>query len=96
MPRALPLVLVLLAAAASAQPRTPEPGPVFDDTRLPTVHLEIHPDTLAWILDPDNAQSNVEYRARFVWDDGVERDTVEEVGFRLRGNTSREAAKKSC
>ncbi|HIL58421.1 MAG TPA: hypothetical protein EYG39_11005, partial [Rhodothermales bacterium] len=95
MPRALPLVLVLLAAAASAQPRTPEPGPVFDDTRLPTVHLKIHPDTLAWILDPDNAQSNVEYRARFVWDDGVERDTVEEVGFRLRGNTSREAAKKS-
>ena len=89
-------VLVALAApAVSAQPLTPESGPVFDDTRLPRVHITVHPDTLRYLLRRRNAFSETEYRARFVWDDGVSRDTVEEVGFRLRGFTSRIAAKKS-
>ncbi len=89
------LVLVAAVLPASAQPLAPAPGPVFDDSRLPSVYLTLPADTLASILDPANERSDVEYRARFVWDDGISRDTVEEVGFRLRGNTSRAAAKKS-
>jgi len=89
------VLTALVAAPALAQPIQPEAGPVFDDTNLPTVRLTLHPDTLAWILNPDNAQSDVEWRATFVWDDGTTQETVEEVGFRLRGNTSRVAEKKS-
>ncbi|GAB5534692.1 MAG: hypothetical protein Rubg2KO_09410 [Rubricoccaceae bacterium] len=89
------LLAAFVATPALAQPLSPEAGPVFDDSVLPTVRLTLHPDTLAWILNPDNAQSDIEWRATFVWDDGSTQETVEEVGFRLRGNTSREAEKKS-
>ncbi|MEO0557413.1 MAG: CotH kinase family protein [Bacteroidota bacterium] len=89
------LLAALVAAPALAQPLSPEAGPVFEDSTLPTVRLTLHPDTLAWILDPDNAESDIEWRATFVWDDGTAQETVEEIGFRLRGNTSRQAAKKS-
>ncbi|MEM1057259.1 MAG: CotH kinase family protein [Bacteroidota bacterium] len=92
---ALLSLLGLVALPAATQPLFPEPGRVFDDTRLPRVDITIPPDTLAWILNPANQQSDIEYRARFVWDDGVSRDTVEEIGFRLRGNTSRASDKKS-
>ncbi|MEM6326231.1 MAG: CotH kinase family protein [Bacteroidota bacterium] len=97
MPRAflVAALLGLTALPALAQPLFPAPGRVFTDSRLPTVEITIPPDTLATILDPANAQSDVEYRARFIWDDGLRRDTVQEIGFRLRGNTSRAAAKKS-
>ena len=86
---------IFFVAPVFAQPISLDAGPVFDDSRLPTVRLSIHPDTLAWILNPDNAASDIEWRATFVWDDGTAQETVEEVGFRLRGNTSREAEKKS-
>ncbi len=89
------LLAAFVALPAPAQPLFPDAGTVFDDTILPTVRITLHPDTLAWILDPENAESDVEWRATFVWDDGAAPETVEEVGFRLRGNTSRQAEKKS-
>ena len=49
----------------------------------------------AFILNPDNAYSNQEWPATFVYESSAGIDTVENVGVRLRGNTSREAAKKS-
>ena len=79
------LLAAFIAVPALAQPIQPEAGTVFDDTVLPTVRLTLPPDTLAWILNPDNAQSDIEWRATFVWDDGTTQETVEEVGFRLRG-----------
>ena len=84
---------VLLPAPAAAQP----PGfhPVYNDSVVATVRILIDPDSLARILDPANAESDHEYPATFVFDNGRLRDTVLEVGFRLRGNTSRDARKKS-
>ena len=89
----LALLLALLVPTALAQPVVPDDGPFGG--ALPTASIEIHPDTLAAILAPENQQSDVEYRALFTWTDADGDDAVEEVGFRLRGNTSREAAKKS-
>ena len=88
------LASLLLAVGASAQPLDPDAGP-FAGGALPTASIETHPDTLAAILAPENQQSDVEYRATFTWTDADGDDVVEEVGFRLRGNTSRQAAKKS-
>ena len=89
----LALLLALLVPTALAQPVVPDDGPFGG--ALPTASIEIHPDTLAAILAPENQQSDVEYRALFTWTDADGDDVVEEVGFRLRGNTSREAEKKS-
>jgi len=55
----------------------------------------INPDTLAWLYEYDNLESDIEWHADFIFNNGTIHDTVEEIGFRLRGNTSRYSAKKS-
>ncbi|MBE0637689.1 MAG: CotH kinase family protein [Bacteroidales bacterium] len=97
-----PLVYSLLIAGlisffysftATAQPNFPEDGEVYRDDVVPRVDIFIHPDTLQWIYN--NVSSNIEWRANFIFNNGTITDTIEEVGFRLRGNTSRQSAKKS-
>lgn len=68
---------------------------VFDDTVLSEVFIIIDQDSLDQILDPSNQLSNYEYPATFVFKKGTEADTVQNIGFRLRGNTSRSSKKKS-
>lgn len=68
---------------------------IFDDSNLPEVHIYIAPDSLEQILAPQNWYSDYEYPATFVFKRGFEVDTVLNIGFRIRGNTSRSSAKKS-
>jgi hypothetical protein len=70
-------------------------GILFDDTEIVKIKIEIDPDSLSELLDEDNLESDHEYPARFIFMHSTETDTVENVGFRLRGNTSRYSAKKS-
>ena len=84
---------MLFAMAIVGQTVNPPAGEVFVDSIVPRIDISIHPDTLQWIYDhPD---SNEEFHADFVFDNGNIRDTVDNIGFRLRGNTSRYALKKS-
>jgi len=85
----------VLIRAATAQDALPEYNQVFDDAVIAQVFIEIDPDSLALILNPDNLYSDHEYPATFIFDNGVLHDTLTQVGFRLRGNTSRRAFKKS-
>lgn len=80
---------------SSAQPYYPNPGHLYDDDSVPTVRIEIDSDSLDAILTPGNELSDHEYPATFLFSRGGEMDTVSNVGFRLRGNTSRYAQKKS-
>jgi len=79
----------------SAQTPFPKKGQVFGDQQVPRVYIELPPDSLAHMLAPGNEQSNYHWHATFVFDNGEVRDTVEQIGFRLRGNTSRNSQKKS-
>lgn len=72
-----------------------EPNPVYIDNLIPTVRIIIDPDSLNVILAPENAESDYEFPAVFIFDNSTAVDTVENIGFRLRGNTSRYAQKKS-
>ncbi len=68
---------------------------LFDDSTLPEIRITIDPDSLNEILDDENQQSDHEFHAKFsITKDGVT-ETVDSVGFRLRGNTSRASDKKS-
>jgi len=87
------LLLLLMSFRFTAQPVFPDDGIAFSDVTVPRIDISIHPDTLAWIYN--NVESNIEWRATFIFNNGTITDTVEEVGFRLRGNTSRYSAKKS-
>ena len=66
---------------------------IFDDSVLPEVHITIDPDSLDAIFA--DILSDYEYQATFVFIKAGVPDTVENIGFRLRGNTSRYSQKKS-
>lgn len=73
----------------------PEDDFVFDDKSIPRIDITIHPDSLEQILNPFSAESNYEYFAQFKFTREDQVEIVDTVGFRLRGNTSRNSAKKS-
>ena len=93
--RTAPFILagILLAGSISAQPSFPGNGELFVDTVVPRVDITINADSLQWIYD--NPESDREFHAVFVFNNGSVRDTIDPVGFRLRGNTSRWSRKKS-
>jgi spore coat protein CotH len=87
------LLLFLIVANTFSQGNFPENGELYIDTVVPRIDITIDPDTLAWIYN--NVDSDIEFHAKFVFDNGNVRDTIDPVGFRLRGNTSRLSQKKS-
>ena len=96
MKKLLILTIILIGFSIKilqCQPAFPMNGKVFIDEIVPRVDIFINPDTLQWIYD--NPESNTEFHADFIFDNGEDKDTIEDIGFRLRGNTSRYSQKKS-
>lgn len=93
--RRLTLLLLVVASGASGGPaRAQSPSDVvYDRASVSRVDLTLPPDTLRWVLD--NPLSDREVRADFRFTRGATVETVLTVGFRIRGNTSRAARKKS-
>ncbi len=79
----------------NAQNHHPDAGKVFMEEQVSRIDIYLHPDSLAWILAPGNEWSDHEFPASFYFLGGSARDTIHQVGFRLRGNTSRFSGKKS-
>lgn len=84
---------ILSSIFTFAQPQFPENGEVYTNEVVPRIDIFIHPDTLTWIYE--NVESDHEFRAVFVFNNGNVHDTINDIGFRLRGNTSRYSQKKS-
>ena len=89
------LCLFFLPFSIVAQPQQPKPSLLFDDTVLPIIEITIDPLDLNFILDPANEASDEEFSADFKYTSSSFSADEENIGFRLRGNTSRSAAKKS-
>ncbi|MEW5845347.1 MAG: CotH kinase family protein [Bacteroidota bacterium] len=70
-------------------------NPLFDDSEVARIDITINPAHLQTILQPGNEESYTEYPATFSITSSKFTAVVENVGFRLRGNTSRYAKKKS-
>jgi len=68
--------------------------PVYPSNEVTTIRIEIAPSDLELIYFTDSLFSNHEYTATFIFESSQLTDTVENIGFRLRGNTSRLAEKK--
>lgn len=66
---------------------------LYDDQTVSKVYITLPEDTLKVILT--DVYSDVYRRADFVFEYKGRFDTLRDVGFRLRGNTSRTAKKKS-
>ncbi len=91
--KSLVLLFCFISVWVTAQNPFPKLAPVFQDDIVPKVYIQIASDSLNQLFE--NIFSNHHYPATFIFDNGEERDTVENIGFRLRGNTSRGAQKKS-
>jgi len=89
MKRLLILLILILASSGVLVSQ----NSIYDDSRVSSVFIEIHPDSLDYIFE--NVLSDHYFMARFFYDHGSGIDTVENIGFRLRGNTSRYSQKKS-
>ncbi len=76
-----------------AQPAFPPLGNVYTDTELPKIYIYVNPDSLAYIYS--HVHDNLEYHATFVFKSSQLNDSVTNVGFSLRGNTSLDSQKKS-
>ncbi len=87
------ICLMLIPSIGKSQTSFPENDPVFVDNVVPRIDIFINPDTLIWIYE--NVESYQEFHSTFFFDNGTIKDTMENVGFRLRGNTSRYSQKKS-
>tara|TARA_Y100001935_G_scaffold223573_1_gene199240 strand:- start:175545 stop:177851 length:2307 start_codon:yes stop_codon:yes gene_type:complete len=68
---------------------------IYNDTKLPSVYVYVDADSLSQLLAPGNEESDHEYPATFIFSLDQHTDTVKNIGFRLRGNTSRVSKKKS-
>jgi len=71
----------------------PDPGFVFDDHSLPRIDISISQGDLEALYE--DPYSDVEYRAQFSFDREGKKESFEDIGLRLRGNTSRNKEKKS-
>jgi hypothetical protein len=83
-----------VAARVGGQWTTPDAVIPFQD-ELAEVHITLETEALEALFHPDSVWSNFEHPATFVYVSEGLTDTLESVGFRLRGNTSRTAGKKS-
>jgi hypothetical protein len=73
----------------------PANNEAFLQDEVATIRIQLAPDSLALLLSTDSINSNYEYTAQFIYESSTFSDTVNTIGFRLRGNTSRFAQKKS-
>ena len=82
------LPVIILWAKPSCSQTT-----LYDETFIPSIYLTIPSDSLSDIYN--NPELEITHAADFVFVHGNLSDTMTNVGFRLRGNTSRFADKKS-
>jgi hypothetical protein len=86
-------VLLFLLPFASLFAQIDDSWKIYDDSHLARVDITIDSLKLKWIYN--NVQSDSEHVAIFRFRNNWIDETIDSIGFRLRGNTSRNSAKKS-
>ena len=66
---------------------------VYDDSEIAVVEITVAPEDLIWIYE--NVESDSLHLATVHYQNAFIDEIIDSVGFRLRGNTSRNAQKKS-
>jgi len=66
---------------------------LYDDSQVAIVEINLAPDSMEWMYD--HVHSDSMHLASLHFTNTYIDETVENVGFRLRGNTSRDSQKKS-
>ncbi|MCG6959718.1 CotH kinase family protein, partial [bacterium BMS3Abin03] len=86
-------IVPFLIIATTLFAQSKESWKLYDDTDVATVKINIDPVALGWLYN--NVDSDSLFYAQFYFKNKYIEETVDSVGFRLRGNTSRYSQKKS-
>ncbi|MDP1675508.1 MAG: CotH kinase family protein [Bacteroidota bacterium] len=86
-------VLSLIIPITNTAAQTDQSWKVYSDTTLARIDITIDTTVLKWIYA--NVNSDSEHHATIHFKNKWIDETVDSIGFRLRGNTSRNAKKKS-
>lgn len=95
MLRLLVFFVCFISVVLNAQQNLPDWGNAFLQNEVASVKISINPDSLAAVYNQDNWFIEREFPATFRYESSVLTETVNNIGFRLRGNTSLFAQKKS-
>ena len=87
--------LVFLMIVLSCQLYADDSWKVYDDTEIATINITIDADDLEWMYNWQNVESDSLHPATIHFQNAYIDETIDSIGFRLRGNTSRTSAKKS-
>jgi spore coat protein H len=85
--------LLFLLPFISLVSQTDDSRKIYSDSTLVRIDITISSSSLQWIFN--NVQSDSEHIASIRFRNGIIDESVDSIGFRLRGNTSRDAKKKS-
>ena len=61
---------------------------VYDDSEIATITIILDEEDLDWMYSWDNIESDSLHLASIHFQNGYINETIDSVGFRLRGNTS--------
>ena len=89
------LLLLVISSFSFAQPTLTPNNEAFLQNEVATIRITLNPDSLSEMLADVEYGSTHEYPATFIYNSSVLNDTVQNIGFRIRGNTSIYANKKS-
>jgi hypothetical protein len=89
------IVSVIMYNVTFAQTLNNESWMWYNDSEVAIVEITIDPADLAWVYDQNNWQSDSLHLCSVHFKNAVMDETIDSVGFRLRGNTSRDSQKKS-
>jgi hypothetical protein len=87
--------LITIVTINTIKGQLPEYGMAFLQDEVAQIYITINPDTLDALLSQENWGNDREFPAQFRYESNQITETVNNIGFRLRGNTSLGAAKKS-
>lgn len=87
------LAAVLLTSFKTFAQSQDESYKVYDDTQVGRIEVTVDPAAIQYMYS--NIQSDSEFVAKIRFKNWYIDETIDSVGFRLRGNTSRESNKKS-
>jgi len=88
-------LILFFSCIFSIHAQLPEYGLAFLQNEVATIRITIDQDTLDAVLSEENWGNDREFHAHFKYESSGLVDSVDNIGFRLRGNTSLQAAKKS-
>jgi spore coat protein CotH len=87
------IIILFWVTICPFQPVLAQESPLYSDKTVPRIDITIPKEDLQKIFR--FAYANDEYRATFTFSSDTLTEVVENIGFRIRGNTSRWSRKKS-